>query len=131
MLVNADLFLQIVSRESQVPPTPSCIFYVGNLPWIINTLIMHLSWFNVFSLGEATCVAKRLDARYDWLPSPNTLAKYGHLLVVYVGDACSPDTFLANVTGNLALVSSSDTGACSYFTKVRFCKVYTTQKKFG
>ena len=63
-------------------------------------------------------MVKRLDARYDWLPSPNTLAKYGHLFIVYVGDACSPNTFLNDVAGQLALVSN-DTGACSYFTKVR------------
>ena len=94
------------------------------------THIMHLRWLNVFTLGEATCVAKRLDARYDWLPSPNTLAKYGPLLVIYVGDACSPHTFLANVTGHLALVSN-DTGACSYFTKVRFCNLCATHKKFS
>jgi len=74
--------------------------------------------FFVFTPGETYCVAKGLDARYDWLPSPNTLAKYGHLFIVYVGDACSPNMFLNDVTGRLALVSN-DTGACSYFTKVR------------
>ena len=73
--------------------------------------------FFVFTPGETFCVAKGLDARYDWLPFPNTLPKYGHLFVVYVGDACSPNMFLNNVTGQLALVSN-DTGACSYFTKV-------------
>jgi len=71
--------------------------------------------------GEAFCVVKRLDARYDWLPSPNTLAKYGHLFIVYVGDACSPIMFLNDVAGQLALVSN-DTGACSYFTKVQNCQ---------
>ena len=75
------------------------------------------SFFIVFTPGEAFCVVKRLDARYDWLPSPNTLAKYGHLFIVYVGDACSPNMFLNDVAGQLALVSN-DTGACSYFTKV-------------
>ena len=75
------------------------------------------SFFIVFTPGDAFCVVKRLDARYDWLPSPNTLAKYGHLFIVYVGDACSPNIFLNDVTGQLALVSN-DTGACSYFTKV-------------
>ena len=73
--------------------------------------------FFVFTPSETFCVAKRLDARYDWLPSPNTLAKYGHLFIVYVGDACSPNMFLNDVAGRLALVSN-DTGACSYFTKV-------------
>lgn len=64
------------------------------------------------------CVARRLDARYDWLPSPDVLAKYGHLLVVYVGNACSPNTFVNRAAGHLALVSN-ETGNCSYFTKVR------------
>ena len=69
------------------------------------------------------CVARRLDARYDWLPSPDTLAKYGRLLVVYVGDACSPDTFVNRAAGHLALVSN-ETGNCSYFIKVRFIGVF-------
>ncbi|KAM7427339.1 hypothetical protein ABFA07_021507 [Porites harrisoni] len=71
--------------------------------------------------GEMVCVARRLDARYDWLPSPDTLAKYGHLLVVYVGDACSPDTFVDRAAGHLALVSN-ETGNCSYFIKVQNCQ---------
>ena len=75
------------------------------------------SLFIFFTPGEAFWVARRLDARYDWLPSPNTLAKYGHLFIVYVGDAWSPNMFLNDVAGRLALVSN-DTGACSYFTKV-------------
>lgn len=69
------------------------------------------------------CVARLLDARYDWLPSPDTLAKYGHLLVVYVGDACSPDTFVNRAAGHLALVSN-ETGNCSYFIKVRFIGIF-------
>ena len=67
------------------------------------------------------CAAKRLDARYDWLPSPTTLSKYGHLQVVYVGDACSSNKFYSDVTGNLALVAN---GGCSYFTKVTVWKMY-------
>ena len=72
-------------------------------------------------------MARRLDARYDWLPSANTLAKYGRLLIVYVGEACTPNTFLNDVAGRLALVSN-DTGKCSYFTKVRFNNVYHRAK---
>lgn len=67
--------------------------------------------------GEILRVSKRLDARYDWLPSPTSLAKYGHLLVVSVGDACDSNMFV-NVSGDyLALVSMNGT-KCSYFTKV-------------
>ena len=66
-------------------------------------------------------MSKRLDARYDWLPSPSTtLAKYGHLLVVSVGDACDGNMF-TNVKDDqddyLALVSMEG-AKCSYFTKV-------------
>ena len=74
-----------------------------------------------FSSGYIMCVAKRLDARYDWLPSPTTLSKYGHLQVVYVGDACSSNRFYSDVTGHLVLVAS---GGCSYFTKVLVWKMY-------
>ena len=62
-------------------------------------------------------MSKRLDSRYDWLPSPNTLAKYGHLLMVFVGDACDANTFTNVVDGKLALVSMEGE-KCSYFTKV-------------
>lgn len=86
--------------------------------------------------GEPQCVARRLDARYDWLPSPDSLATFGHLLVVYVGEACSPNTFKNEVAGRLALVSN-ETGNCSYFTKVQNCQkkgavgvlVYTRQSQ--
>ncbi|XP_015757010.1 PREDICTED: uncharacterized protein LOC107336447 [Acropora digitifera] len=69
--------------------------------------------------GYIMCAATRLDARYDWLPSPTTLSKYGRLQVVYVGDACSSNRFYSDVTGNLALVAN---GGCSYFTKVQNCQ---------
>ena len=62
-------------------------------------------------------MSKRLDARYDWLPSPDTLAKYGHLLVAFVGNACDADLFVNIVDGKLALVSMEGV-QCSYFTKV-------------
>ena len=64
-----------------------------------------------------TLVTKRLDARYDWLPSPQAItAKYHKLPYVSVGDACKP--IEANVTGSLALVSMEGTN-CSFFTKVK------------
>lgn len=69
--------------------------------------------------GYIMCAAKRLDARYDWLPSPTTLSKYGHLQVVYVDDACSSNRVYSDVTGKLALVAN---GGCSYFTKVQNCQ---------
>lgn len=63
-------------------------------------------------------MSKRLDARYDWLPSPSTaLAKYGHLLVVFVGDACDANMFMNVKDDYLALVSMGGV-KCSYFTKV-------------
>lgn len=62
-------------------------------------------------------MSKRLDARYDWLPSPTTLAKYGHLLVVFVGDACDSNMFINVQDDYLALVSMEG-AKCSYFTKV-------------
>lgn len=68
--------------------------------------------------GEIHMVSKRLDARYDWLPSPDTLAKYGHLQVAFVGDACNASSFVNPVNGKLALVSMEGV-QCSYFTKVQ------------
>ena len=68
--------------------------------------------------GGILRVSKRLDARYDWLPSPSTaLAKYGHLLVVFVGDACDANMFMNVKDDYLALVSMEGV-KCSYFTKV-------------
>ena len=68
--------------------------------------------------GGILRVSKRLDARYDWLPSPSTaLAKYGHLLVVSVGDACDGNMFL-NVNHDYLALVSMEGAKCSYFTKV-------------
>lgn len=72
-------------------------------------------------------VSKRLDARYDWLPSPDTLAKYGHLQVAFVGDACNASSFVNPVNGKLALVSMEDV-QCSYFTKVSCCFFFNFSK---
>ena len=90
-----------------------------------NVLVNHHLFCS--TVGEPQCVARRLDARYDWLPSPDTLATFGHLLVVYVGEACSPNTFKKEVAGRLALVSN-ETGNCSYFTKVRLINVYAARQ---
>lgn len=68
--------------------------------------------------GEILRVSKRLDARYDWLPSPSTaLAKYGHLLVVFVGDACN-ESMSINVNEDYLALVSMEGAECSYFTKV-------------
>ncbi|XP_078376545.1 uncharacterized protein LOC144659900 [Oculina patagonica] len=71
--------------------------------------------------GGIHLVSKRLDARYDWLPSPTTLDKYGHLLVVFVGDACDSNMFINVQDDYLALVSMEG-AKCSYFTKVQNCE---------
>lgn len=80
-------------------------------------------------------VTQRLDARYDWLPSPHNLIHKGaHYRVAYYGNAChfksdweeenrdgiSDKTHEDQKTkaqgGHIALVSPG--GDCSYFTKV-------------
>ena len=76
-------------------------------------------------------MAKRLDARYDWLPSPHDLIhKHSHFIVSYYGNACNlkPEWRVAKERldddkkqkkktseGRIALVSPGD---CSLFTKV-------------
>ena len=86
--------------------------------------------------GEVVLVVQRLDARYDWLPSPhNLINKHSRFNIAFYGNACS---FLPEweevetdqvddeeekhkkqknkvVEGRIALVSS---GGCSSFTKV-------------
>lgn len=85
--------------------------------------------------GEVVLVAQRLDARYDWLPSPHNLVhKHIHFHIVYYGNAChfksewekssqnSDDKKTENShktkasEGRIALVSPG--GDCSFFTKV-------------
>lgn len=73
--------------------------------------------FNLIS-GGILLVSKRLDARYDWLPSPSTaLAKYGHLLLRFVGDACDGN-MSTNVKDDYLALVSMEGAKCSYFTKV-------------
>nr|XP_058954000.1 uncharacterized protein LOC131781372 [Pocillopora verrucosa] len=85
--------------------------------------------------GEVMLVTQRLDARYDWLPSPHNLIHKGaHYRVAYYGNAChfksdweeenrdgvSDETHEDQKTkaqgGHIALVSPG--GDCSYFTKI-------------
>ena len=95
-------------------------------------------------------VTQRLDARYDWLPSPHNLIHKGaHYRVAYYGNAChfksdweeenrdgvSDETHEDQKTkaqgGHIALVSPG--GDCSYFTKVmkmrNFEKVFRKLKR--
>jgi len=86
-------------------------------------------------LGEVVLVAPRLDARYDWLPSPHNLVhKHTRFQIVYYGNAChfksewekSSQNIIEKKTENshktkaseerIALVSPG--GDCSFFTKV-------------
>lgn len=89
-----------------------------------------------FCLGEVILVAQRLDARYDWLPSPHNLAhKHAHFNIAFYGNACDYQSELEESKvdegddyhekrnnhkgkgseGRIALVSP---GGCSLFTKV-------------
>ena len=82
------------------------------------TVLSRLSLLCNLIAGGILLVSKRLDARYDWLPSPSTaLAKYGHLLVVFVGDACNESMFM-NVSDDYLALVSMEGAKCSYFTKV-------------
>ena len=79
-------------------------------------------------------VTPRLDARYDWLPSPhNLIHKHTHLNIALYGDACDMQSVWEQTQendedeeeaknlkgkvneGRIALVSP---GGCSLFTKV-------------
>ena len=83
------------------------------------TVLSHLSLVCNLIAGGIILVSKRLNARYDWLPSPSTaLAKYGHLLVVFVGDACDARNMVVNVNDDYLALVSMEGAKCSYFTKV-------------
>lgn len=85
---------------------------------LTETVLSHLLWLCNLIAGGILRVSKRLDARYDWLPSPSTaLAKYGHLLVLFVGDACDGN-ILMNVKDDYLALVSMEGAKCSYFTKV-------------
>ena len=59
-------------------------------------------------------VLKRLDARYDWLPSPSSTMGNKTLPMYYCHDGCETVT---SVNGSVALVTYN--GSCSVFEKVR------------
>ncbi|XP_047136930.1 uncharacterized protein LOC100204111 isoform X1 [Hydra vulgaris] len=65
--------------------------------------------------GDVQFVSKRLDGRYDWLPSPYTLkTKHPKSKVAYFGNGCSAN--VEDFTNKVALVSRG--GKCSYFKKM-------------
>ena len=85
-------------------------------------------------VGEVVMVTPRLDARYDWLPSPhNLIHKHTHLNIALYGEACDMESVWEQrqendedeeeakelkgkvSEGRIALVSP---GGCSFFTKV-------------
>ena len=71
-----------------------------------------------FSDGDVFFVAKRLDARYDWLPSPYTLkAKHPKTKLVQYGDGCS---FKEEIPAASNIIIVSRKGDCSYFEKVTY-----------
>ena len=72
--------------------------------------------FFSFSDGDVVFVAKRLDARYDWLPSPYTLkTKHPKTKLVEYGDGC---TFKKDISVASSVIVVSRKGKCSFFEKV-------------
>ena len=70
----------------------------------------------LFLDGDVLFVTKRLDARYDWLPSPYTLkAKHPKTKLVHYGDGCSCEE---EVSAASAIIVVSRKGKCSFFDKV-------------
>ncbi|EDO48865.1 predicted protein [Nematostella vectensis] len=70
------------------------------------------------SNGDVLNVFRRLDARYSWLPTVNTLtAKHRRLRILNINDSCA-SKFAENPQGSLALVSLEQ-GSCSPFTKIK------------
>ena len=67
-----------------------------------------------FSVVYYPVVLKRLDARYDWLPSPSSTMGNKTLPMYYCHDGCETVT---GVNGSVALVTYN--GNCSVFGKVR------------
>lgn len=66
--------------------------------------------------GDVYFVNKRLDGRYDWLPSPYTLkAKYPRTKIADYGDGCSD--LPGNFSTQLLLISRE--GNCSFFQKMK------------
>ena len=120
--------------------------YINTLCCKLNKIQQYYYYYNYFlthqfkvSLlcsfsGEVVLVAQRLDARYDWLPSPHNLVhKHTRFHITYYGNAChfnseweeesqedDNKTHKKHKTkakeGRIALVSPG--GDCSLFTKV-------------
>jgi len=67
--------------------------------------------------GDVFFVAKRLDARYDWLPSPYTLkTKHPKTKLLDYGDGCS---FKKELSAASSVIVVSRKGKCSFFEKMK------------
>eukprot|EP00794_Sanderia_malayensis_P003073 gene3073-3537_t len=67
--------------------------------------------------GDIKFISKRLDARYDWLPSPYTLkARHPKTRVVNYGDGCK---LKSDVEGRSRILLVSREGSCSFFEKIQ------------
>jgi len=82
--------------------------------------------------GDVKFVSKRLDGRYDWLPSPYVLkATHPRTKVVDYGNGCE-ENMSGNFTNELVLISRD--GNCSFYTKIKHAQksnvlgalIYTT-----
>ena len=79
--------------------------------YLKSELTVNMPYFS----GNIRSVTKRLDARYDWLPSPNNLnSAHKRLPLKFVGDACALPS--DDLTGSLAVATMSG-HSCSCFTK--------------
>lgn len=83
------------------------VFFSSDITHIL--LLCAMFWF--YAEWEIPLVAKRLDARYDWL-----MGHWGQksFNLVGAGDGCKPSPAVA---GAVAWLSE---GNCSFFTKVRW-----------
>jgi len=101
------------------------IYQVGNwLPLIMSRWYCsgHGCGFDQISVegkeeGDVMFVMKRLDARYDWLPSPYKLKpKHSKVKVKFFSDGCKKKAESTTFSGKIALVSRE--GNCSFFEKI-------------
>jgi len=100
------------------------IYQVGNwLPLIMSRWYCsgHGCGFDQISVegkeeGDVNFVIKRLDARYDWLPSPYKLKpKHSKMKIKFFGDGCKKK-LSEGYTGKVVLISRE--GNCSFFEKI-------------
>ena len=85
--------------------------------WIV---IFDVIFFLFILEGEISFVSKRLDGRYDWVPSPYTLkTKHPKAPIVKYGNGCELQG--GNFSGKIVLMSRGNN--CSFVTKVTelFC----------